>query len=193
MPAARRNLQPILALGAMGAAWSLFEAQWVELRELSVPVPRLPTELDGFTILHLSDFHLGTVSFNGRALDQAVGWAGQEEVDLVALTGDLVSRRRGGARLRRELARLRARHGIYAVLGNHDVDGALLRGTGAVLLDDASVMVEAHGRRIQVAGGDPGWDWKTRGLERLADPHADLRILLFHFPDVTQWLPPASY
>jgi uncharacterized protein len=193
MPAARRNLHPIGVLAATVAAWSLFEAQWVELRELEAPIEGLPEELDGLTILHLSDFHLGTVSFNGRALERAVAWSEQEEVDVVALTGDLVSRRRGASHLRRALGRLPARHGVYAVLGNHDVDGDVVREAGATLLEDSSVVIEARGRRIQIVGGDPQWDWKTRRLERLADPTADLRMLLFHFPDVAQWLPPATY
>jgi predicted MPP superfamily phosphohydrolase len=44
-----------------------------------------------------------------------------------------------------------------------------------------------------VVGGDPRPDWKEQRPERLADPAADVRLLLFHFPDVTQWLPAGSY
>jgi predicted MPP superfamily phosphohydrolase len=185
-------LQPIGAAAGIGAAWSLFEAQWVELRELEVPVGRLPPELDGFTILHLSDFHLGTVSLNARTLERALAWSEEGEVDLVALTGDLLSRRRGQARLEDALRRFRTRQGIYAVLGNHDVDEAR-SALGRRLLEDSSVLLDVAGRRVQVVGGDPREDWKHRRLERLADPEADLRILLFHFPDVSQWMPPASY
>jgi uncharacterized protein len=185
-------LQPIGAAAGIGAAWSLFEAQWVELRELEVPVGRLPPELDGFTVLHLSDFHLGTVSLNARTLERAVAWSEEGEVDLVALTGDLLSRRRGHARLEDALRRFRTRQGIYAVLGNHDVDEAR-SALGRRLLEDSSVLLDVAGRRVQVVGGDPREDWKHRRLERLADPEADLRILLFHFPDVSQWMPPASY
>jgi uncharacterized protein len=175
----------------LGLAWSLFETQWVELKEVEAPVAGLPPELDGCRILHLSDFHLGTLSFNGRTLERAVAWAEEDDIDLVALTGDLLSRRRSEKRLRDAVGRLRARHGIYAVLGNHDVDAA--RGLGAVLLEDSAVTLDVRGRRVQIVGGDPRDGWKYRRLERLADPHADLRILLFHFPDVTQWLPPGSF
>ena len=185
-------MQPIGAAAGIGAAWALYEAQWVELREVEAPVDGLPPELDGFTILHLSDFHLGTMSLNGRTLERAVAWSEEEEVDLVALTGDLLSRRRGQARLTGALRRFRSRHGVYSVLGNHDVDEARsVLGRG--LLQDSSAVFEIAGQRVQVVGGDPHEDWKLRNLERLADPGADLRILLFHFPDVTQWLPPASY
>jgi predicted MPP superfamily phosphohydrolase len=192
MHRARRILQPLGAAAGIGAAWALFEAQWVELREVETSLDRLPPELDGFTILHLSDFHLGTASLNGRTLERAVAWSEEEEVDLVALTGDLLSRRRGEARLTDALRRLRSRHGVYAVLGNHDVDEAR-SALGAGLLEDSSVVVDIRGNRVQIAGGGPAEDWKLRKVERLADPDTDLRILLFHFPDVTQWLPPASY
>jgi predicted MPP superfamily phosphohydrolase len=185
-------LQPIGAAAGIGAAWSLFEAQWVEFRELEVPLDRLPPALDGLTIVHLSDFHLGTVSLNGRTLDRAVAWAETDEVDLVLLTGDLLSRERAEVRLRNAVARLRARHGVYSVLGNHDVSAAR-NALGPGLLEDSSAVIDIRGNRVQIAGGAPQEDWKRRNLERLADPAADLRILLFHFPDVTQWLPPASY
>jgi uncharacterized protein len=204
MPLARRSLQPIAVAAALGFGWALFEAQWVEFAELEVPIERLPRELDGFTILHLSDFHLGTLSLNGRAVELAVRWAEQEEVDLVALTGDLLSRPRGERALRRAVEGLRARQGIYAVLGNHDVaatrdpfsrpaDPHAVSRTGAVLLEDSSAAVEVAGRRIQIVGGDPRRGWKDRRSERLADPKADLRVLLFHFPDVTERLPAGAY
>ena len=176
----------------MAAVWGLFEAQWLEFRRVEVPLDGLPPELDGFSILHLSDLHLGTVSFNGRTFRGAVEWSEAEPADLVVLTGDLLSRARGAGRLREALARVRAEHGVYAVLGNHDVavTGAEL---GDRLLADSSVVLEVCGRRVQVAGGAPREDWKHARIERLADPEADLRILLFHFPDVTQWLPPGSF
>jgi predicted MPP superfamily phosphohydrolase len=185
-------LQPIGAVAAIGLGWGLFEAQWVELRDVEVPLEGLPEELDGLTLLHLSDFHLGTVSLNGRGLEQAVAWAERDSIDLVLLTGDLLSRERGRFRLRNAVSRLRAEYGVYAVLGNHDVDAARdVLGDG--LLADSSVMLDVAGKRVQIAGGDPMPDWKRSDLQRLADPSADLRIFLFHYPDVTQWLPRNSY
>jgi uncharacterized protein len=189
---ARRNLQPILAAGGIAAIWGLFEAQWVEFRRVDVPLAGLPQELDGFSILHLSDLHLGTASLNARTLERAVEWSGEQEADLVVLTGDLLSRARGARTLGAALERLPGEHGVLAVLGNHDVPGTR-EVLGPCLLEDASVTLQVRGRRVQVAGGLPRPDWKTARLERLADQGADLRILLFHFPDVTQWLPGGSY
>jgi uncharacterized protein len=189
---ARRNLQPIVAAAGIAGFWGLFEAQWVEVRSVEVPLEGLPPELDGFTILHLSDLHLGTFSLNGLALERALEWAEGESFGLVLITGDVLSRDRGLGRLRAGLGRLRAEHGVYAVRGNHDV--ALVRSAlGDGLLEDSSVVLDVGGRRVQVAGGAPHVDWKYGRIERLADPEADLRILLFHFPDVVQWLPAGSF
>jgi predicted MPP superfamily phosphohydrolase len=193
-------LVAVAVVAAAGLAWALFEAQWVEYVEREAPVRDLPPELDGLRILHLSDFHLGTVSLNGRALRRAVDWAGGRELDLVAVTGDLVSRQRGVRTLTHELGRLRPRLGTYAVLGNHDVDStrdpfsrpAELRGLdAAAFLEHESVLLEARGRSIQVAGGDPRRFREPHGL--LADGAADLRILLVHFPDSVQTLAPGEF
>lgn len=190
------------AAGAAAASWSLFESQWVERRKLDVPVPGLPDELDGFRILHLSDFHLGTLSLNGKALDRALAWAEGAAPDLVAVTGDLVSRRRGERMLRAALGRLHPCHGTYAVLGNHDIastrdpfsrpaDLAALDGAGARLLEHEAAEVEVAGRRVQIVGSDPRR--RHEPLADLADPRADLRLLLLHFPDDIRWLPPGAF
>jgi len=195
------------AAGATAAAvlgWSLFESQWVEFRELEVELPLLPLELDGLTIVHLSDFHLGTISFNGRALERAVRWASKRPCDIVAITGDLLSRRRGEPQLEAAMASLDPRLGVFAVLGNHDVevtrdpfsqptDASVVEKSGAVLLENDSVLLTTNGKTVQVVGGDQSLGSYWSRVAQLADPEADLRILLFHFPDVVRHLPPGAF
>lgn len=192
------------ALGA-GLAWGLFESQWVELRRLELALPGLPRALDGLTVMHLSDFHLGTPSLGRRAVAKALAWAAARGPDLVVITGDLVSGPGGERQLVDGLRRLRPRHGIYAVLGNHDVavtrdpfsggrEVADLAAGGAVLLRDEAVTVNVGGVRVQLAGVEPLA--YAAGLSRpweLADPVADLRILLCHFPEVVDDLPPGAF
>lgn len=195
------------AAGATAVAvlgWSLFESQWVEFRELEVELPRLPLELDGLTIVHLSDFHLGTISFNGRALERAVRWASERPCDIVAITGDLLSRRRGEPQLEAAMASLDPRLGVFAVLGNHDVevtrdpfsqptDASVVEKSGAVLLENDSVLRTMNGKTVQVVGGDQSLGPYWSRVAQLADPEGDLRILLFHFPDVVRHLPPGAF
>ena len=172
----------------------------MRLRTLDVPLPRLPAELAGLRIAHLSDFHFGLHSRGEVAAERAVDWVVERKPDLVVITGDLVSRPRGEPLLRRQLARLER---PFVVLGNHDVEHSrdpFSRAAGledlspAQLLVDESATVELRGRRVQIVGVDPRayrqgdsrpWD--------LADESADLRILLCHFPSVLSLLAPGAF
>ncbi len=190
--------------GAALGGWALYEAQWVEYVELDAPVRGLHPDLEGFRILHLSDFHLGTLSLNGRAVAKAVRWAGEREYDLAVVTGDLLSRRRGAAALRRALEPLEPRHGTFTVLGNHDIaetrdpfsrpgDPAALAEAGGVLLSDSSQTFPVGDARVQVAGVSPDTFRSRAPLGRFADREADLRLLLCHFPDVLRSLAPGDF
>jgi uncharacterized protein len=186
------------------AAWSLFEAQWVEFRELDVPMAGLRGDLDGLRILHLSDFHLGTLSLNGHSVRKAVAWSAERDYDFALVTGDLLSHRRGLRAVREALGALRPRLGAFTVLGNHDVaetrdpfsrpgDPNAVAEAGAVLLTDAARTVGVGGARVQVVGVSPESFRAWREPGRLIDPGADLRILLCHFPDVLRSLRPGEF
>ena len=200
-PPALKRVRGAVALAGALLAWGLFESQWVERRLLELPLPALPPELDGLRIGHLSDPHLGSLSLNGRVFRSAVRWLREEEPDLVAVTGDLLARARGEPELLRGLGRLRAAHGVFAVLGNVDVDETRDPFSGearvehlreaAELLEDVAATVDVRGRRVQLVGCAAESRW--RPPVRLADPTADLRILLAHFPDTVARLPPGAF
>ena len=169
-------------------------------RRIELQIPALPGELAGVRIAHLSDFHLGLPSRGTRAVADAIDWTVERAPDLVAITGDLVSRPAAEVRLRELLAPLGH---AYAVLGNHDVQHSrdpFSRAAGlsdlspAQLLVDEAVDVELRGRRVQLVGVDPRAYRRGRSEPwRLADPTADLRILLCHFPTVLRRLPDDSF
>ena len=195
--------KPLVALGSLGlgvALWGQFEAGWVRLRILGVDLPGLPPELDGLRIAHLSDFHLGFPSRGARAVERAVEWAAERKPDLTLITGDLLSRPSAEPKLRELLEQV---PGSFAVLGNHDYatsrdpfskpSAVSDLGSTTVLFDDARI-VELRGRRVQIVGVDPrSYRRGTARPERLADPDADLRILLCHFPNVIDRLQPGVF
>lgn len=91
-----------------------------EVVEVQIRLASLPRELDGFTIVQLSDLHVGP-TIDRHFVQHVVDQANALSPDLVAMTGDLVDG--SVARFRDEaapLANLRARHGTYAVTGNHE-------------------------------------------------------------------------
>jgi predicted MPP superfamily phosphohydrolase len=168
----------------------------VRLEELDVGLAGLVDELVGLRITHLSDFHLGVPSPGSNAVGRAVDWVAERDPDLVLVTGDLLARPQGADRLRALIDRLPP---VYAVLGNHDYADSrdpfskpvgevdLGRGT---LLADSSVTVELRGRRVQLVGVDPRTYMRREARPwELAEPEADLRILLCHFPRIVDFLP----
>lgn len=81
----------------------------------------LPESFDGYRAVHISDLHVGTYGRDPRFLRRLVDEVNALDADAILFTGDLVNS--DAAELdpfRDELSRLRARDGVYAVLGNHD-------------------------------------------------------------------------
>ena len=186
----------VAGLGAYG--W--FEAGWVRLDAVEVPLRRLPPELDGLRIAHLSDFHLGLPSRGTRAARRAVEWVEARQPDLTMISGDLLSRRRGESLLRELLAGL---PNCFAVLGNHDYAVSkdpfsqaihLEELSPARLLTDEAETIDCRERKVQIVGVDPrSYRCGRARPERLADRDADLRILLCHFPQVIDRLEPGVF
>jgi predicted MPP superfamily phosphohydrolase len=193
-------LAALVVVATATAAWGWFEAGWLRKRVLEVELDGLPPELDGLRIAHLSDFHLGVPSRGERASVEAVEWVAERRPDLVCITGDLVSRRRGVPLLRRLLTRLGQ---SFVVLGNHDfadsrdpfsqhIDASVFDELpGVTLLRDDDVVVELREKRIQLVGVEPG-DYARRSAQpqRLAEPHADL---LCHFPGIARRVPAGAF
>ena len=172
----------------------------MRLEEVEVSLPRLPPELDGLRVAHLSDFHLGVPSRGTRAVERAVEWVEERQPDLTLISGDLLARPGGEPRLRELVARLPR---TYAVLGNHDYAATkdpfsrpaeLEELAPARLLFDEAAVVEVSGRRVQVVGVDPRSYRRGQARpERLSDPDADLRILLCHYPAVIDRLASGTF
>jgi predicted MPP superfamily phosphohydrolase len=155
---------------------------------------RLPAALDGLRVVQLSDIHHSP--FTGREqIERAVELANSLRPDIIALTGDYISHEREYAAPCAEmLGKLRARCGVYAVLGNHD------HWTDAALITD---LFQAEGIRVLVNEGMrfehpeyPGASFWLAGVDdtmvgledlplALAGSAADeLKLLLAHNPIV---------
>ena len=88
--------------------------------EVPVKLPRLPRQLDGFRIVHVSDIHIGPV-LDGRFIDHLVETANALKPDLVCITGDLVdgSVPAIGQDVGR-LTKLKSKYGVAFSTGNHE-------------------------------------------------------------------------
>lgn len=99
----------------------LIERNIFQVREVEVFCKDLPSEFEGYRIVQLSDIHARSFKGREKAMQRAVGKVNSQNADMIAFTGDLIS-------LSPEeldgldviLSGLRAKDGIYSVLGNHD-------------------------------------------------------------------------
>lgn len=136
-------------------------------------------------ILHLTDLHLDPSMPEGY-FEKALAAAAKVDADLALLTGDFVTRPEGLALIPGLLGPL-ARHGTFAVLGNHDhwVDGPGVRQSlldaGVVVVDRAPALVEIKGSRIRICGDE--LPWGARSSSREGEVGVDLQITLTHTPD----------
>jgi len=175
----------------------------VRFETRDVVLPGLPHELDGLRIAHLSDFHLGVPGRTTHAVETAAEWVAARAPDLTLVSGDLLTRARGEATLRRLVPRL---PNAYGILGNHDlaisrdsfVERTFLGDLSPLrLLSDDGVFLDLRGRRVYVAGADPRSKWvqKRPQLRDLAvgSDEADLRILIVHYPELVDDLAPGAF
>ena len=166
---------------------------------LDIALAGLPAPLSGFTIVQISDIHVGPTIKGDyvRAIVERVNALG---ADLIAITGDVVdgSVERLSAHTA-PLAQLASRHGTYVVTGNHEYySGALewmaeFRRLGLVTLMNEHVVIEHDGAALVLAGvtdySAGAFDAARRSdpVQALAGSPAGLpRILLAHQPRSAQ-------
>ncbi len=178
--------------GAAGAEYAFaFEPRWVEVVPVHVRMPRLAPAFSGYRIAQISDLHLG----DGLSRDQlaaVVGLVNQQQADLIALTGDFITRSapRFAHDLITTLRGLAADDGVVAVLGNHDYWSsadtirAVIAESGMRDLDNAVHTLERGGALLHIAGVDDVLERQARLDDVLATlPRAGAAVLLAHEPD----------
>lgn len=110
-----------LGAAAIAVAYGLVHAQRGPfVRRVRVPLAKLPASAEGYTIVQLTDIHIGW-TLDAHFAEHVVAKVNALSPDLIVLTGDLVDGNVSAlAPHVAPLAQLRARDGVYAVTGNHE-------------------------------------------------------------------------
>jgi len=158
---------PVIAQGT-ALTRGISQLDEFRVREIVVRDPTLARSLDGLTIAHVSDTHVGRFT-RGKVLRDVAERVSSLDADLVCFTGDLIDYTL--ADLPEGLAMLRdcrARHGLYMCEGNHDLFDDRerfrrdVRRAGINLLVNESDTVEVRGGRVQLVGLRWGADAAAR-------------------------------
>jgi predicted MPP superfamily phosphohydrolase len=154
----------------------------------------LPPALDGLTIAHLSDLHM-TGKVGREFYDAIVDETNALAPDLIAITGDILEKTKCLPWIEPTLGRLKARHGKFFIIGNHEMrlpDVAPLRqaltDVGFIDLGSRAVIHRVRDTDILLAGNELPWfgDYPSLPEPRTPNPEP-LRVLLSHTPDQLPW------
>ncbi len=172
--------------------------------ESTIEIEKLDPALDGLKIVAISDLHCGSNAVNAEKLRDLLALANGQNPDIVVLLGDFVSEYEGGTKLRMPLDEmtqnirgLKARYGVFAVMGNHDdwYDSELVKNAvqaaGYRILDDEIATLDINNTKLRLLGLRDHLrinSWKafseqTRHLIDTDGGSGDI-IVLEHSPDV---------
>lgn len=113
----------IPALGVMGWFAFGFIEGWkrLELKHITFTSPDLPPYFDGYRLVQITDFHLGSFPPGNDFVQKVVDATNNEEPDMILFTGDLVNNQASEVEPYLDtLRQLHAQDGIYSIWGNHD-------------------------------------------------------------------------
>ena len=199
------RLAATAGVAAFAADAFLIEPDLPQLVRREILLRRWPERMDGFTIVQLSDFHYDSI-FSVHPLKAAIGIVNDLHPDLIVLTGDFVSAPMVGRTpapkaaaaadpCARWLKKLRAQHGLWAVMGNHDIATdvgrvtSALRAQGIRVLANQSVPVENNGGRFWLGGVNDvlGGSADLRATLH-SIPADEATVLLAHEPDFADYV-----
>jgi predicted MPP superfamily phosphohydrolase len=165
---------PAVTLAAAGVG--VWQTEHFRVRPITVRLPNLPAALDGMTLAHVSDTHVGEFT-HGDVLGEIAEATNKLDVDLTVLTGDLINHSLSDLPAAAEMiAAMKARHGVLCIEGNHDLfegwkkfdDKA--RDLGIDLLVNQTRQVTINGQLVDVMGlqwgGPRGGAKQSRGYQR---------------------------
>ena len=184
----------LLAVGAIVYV-TIIERFWLEVRPVEIKIAKLSESLTGLRIVLFSDVHLGFY-YENHHLRKLVNKINELKPDVICFTGDLLDSREALPMIQeaaRELNRLHAPLGKYAVLGNHDyrtdveqVSRQLVAGGFRLLVNQSDVIVR-NGAQVNLVGVDDvlhGNPDLTQALSQVSDENPT--ILLIHEPDYAE-------
>lgn len=203
-----RNISLMVAsVPVLGSIYAVTKGKYnFHVKRLDLSLPRLPKSFNGLKVVQFSDFHAG--SFDDiEAVQEGLSLINEADPDLIMFTGDLVNNRASEMLPYIEsLKNLSAKHGKFAILGNHDYGDYIQFGSneerqqnlnelysifdqaGFRLLRNENIQIDNGSDKIDIIGVE---NWGQGPFPKYGDidlasqttPNERFNILLSHDPD----------
>lgn len=178
------------------------EPRLLVVHRQEIELKHLPQELAGLTLAVISDLHVGAPHIDLETMERLVEKTNAERPDLILLCGDyVITGIRGGHFIAPEetfkiLAGLRAKYGVFAVLGNHDWwwDGkrtaAAITAAGITLLENTGQRIDVGGKILRLVGIGDLMTRHDDALKAVGEKNpAETLVTFTHSPDVFPEIP----
>lgn len=183
---------------------TLIEPNTLRTETITIPVSRTMSDMTDLKIIQFSDTHVKNTK-KQRHLEKVIQKINEANADIIFFTGDLIddpSQFDYQTELIAVLSKLQAKHGKFAIYGNHDHGGygtetylEIMRESGFTLLINEDAQLTIHDIALNITGLDDMILGRPDGAlltgER-AHPHA-YQILLAHEPDFVDALQSDRY
>lgn len=190
-PALRSAIQAQVQTLRAGAQVQTFVPNGSAYLRAEIPIHDLAPALNGLRVIHISDLHLKPRW--GRGYTELLDRLRADPPDLILITGDFIDNKSDHRPtlpiLERLIGHLTARHGIYAILGNHDpeVVRPYIAAMGVRFVTHRRMIVSAGKGEVEFIGL-PGLSRHELDMDfiRALPPRAPgiPRIILSHYPDL---------
>lgn len=218
MPASRKIFILFLTAFAVGLicfAYGYFvEPYRLVVNHYEISLSRPDDALAGMKIVSIADLHSGSNGIDAAKLKLIVERVNEQQPDVVFILGDFVLKERDRTRPLRErrllmpleemsaaISGIKAKHGVFAVLGNHDgwhgddLVTAAVKDAGYTVLRNEMAVIEHNGRKVRIIGSHDHMkydSWKQfdadmREIVANNDPEGGI-IFLQHSPDIIEWI-----
>lgn len=175
------------------------EPAMLVVNSATIKVPHWSKELNGFKVVAISDLHGGSHTMTEERLRSFAELANAQQPDVVVLLGDYVSQKRRHSPdlkmpievMAENLKGLKAKYGVFAVIGNHDRDYSysrvreVLEGVGFKVLENETTPIDVNGKKVWMLGIEDYW-YRSRvdisGVLQQVEPKENI-IGITHNPD----------
>lgn len=204
----KKSICGLIILVLFGLAlWAfVIEPNRLVVRDYDLKIKKWSPKLDGFKIIAISDIHGGSNFITEEKIRQIVALTNAQEADMIVLLGDYLSRspfdrkriRMPADVIAENLRGLKAKYGVYGVIGNHDNEFTEINlrqefeRVGIKVLENEITSIEKDGETIRILGihdilkVGSAWTQISRDLKKLIENYEVQNgnlIVLAHNPD----------